>query len=245
MTTQHSTIGFSVLFIALIFLPAAVAEQFGTPKEHEGTRIFQPVEHPYYSGEFRLSGQNTILVGSVNDSTPWDHLDYTGKRLIPVQGSIGIEVNELTNSGQVIAGFVEGADRYRIVFDRFSAKAPFQNGGIATRIYEHGDSGNGDSLYPKTWLYLAGWGTATMWKNDQVLYKDYDAHFMVMERSRDPKTHAVHYPVKRALPGGETDPAGMEIDLWVRSKGQNTNNFPPFETFVHLYWSEVTWRSAQ
>jgi len=43
-------------------------------------------------------------------------------------------------------------------------------------------------------------------------------------------------------PGGETDPAGMEIDLWVRSKAQNTNNCPPFETFVHLCWEEVTWR---
>jgi hypothetical protein len=159
-----------------------------------------------------------------------------------VNGTIEIEVNELTNTGRVVAEFVEGTDRYRIVFDRFAEKAPFQDGGIATRIYEHGDSNNGDPLYPKTWLYLGGWGTATMYKGDQVLYKDYDAHFMVMERSRDPKTHEVRYPVKRTLPGGETDPAGMEIDLWVRSKEQNTNNFPPFETFVHLCWEEVTWR---
>jgi len=65
---------------------------------------------------------------------------------------------------------------------------------------------------------------------------------MVMERSRDPNTHAVRYPVKRTLPGGETDPAGMEIDLWVRSKETNNKNFPSFETFVHLYWEEVTWR---
>ena len=64
-----------------------------------------------------------------------------------------------------------------------------------------------------------------MWKNDQVLYQDHDAHFMVMERSRDRKTHEVHYPVKRVLPGGETDPAGMEIDLWVRSKEQKSRIF--------------------
>jgi hypothetical protein len=25
----------------------------------------------------------------------------------------------------------------------------------------------------------------------------------------------------------ETDPAGVEIDLWARSKEQNTKNFPP------------------
>lgn len=216
--------------------------QFGTPKGAEGTRIFKAPEHPFYSGEFRLKGDRATLMGSMRDTPPWDHLDYAGKHLNSVKGTITIEVNELTNTGQVVAEFVEGSDRYRIVLDRFAAKASFQDGGIATRIYEHGDSGNGDPLYPKTWLYLGGWGTATMQKNDQVLYKDYDAHFMVMERSRDPKTHEVHYPVKRTLPGGETDPAGMEIDLWIRSKEQNAKNFPPFETFVHLCWEEVTWR---
>jgi hypothetical protein len=231
-----------MLVLGIVISANAEEGQFGTPKGTEGERIFKAAEHPFYSGEFRLKGERTTLVGSINDTSPWDHLDYAGKHLFPTQGSIDIKVNEVTNSGLVIAEFVEGADRYRIVFDRFSAKAPFQNGGIATRIYEHGDSGNGDPLYPKTWLYLAGWGTATMSKNDQVLYKDYDAHFMVMERSRDSKTHTVHYPVKRALPGGETDPAGMEIDLWVRSKEPNTTNFPPFETFVHVYWDEVTWK---
>ena len=228
--------------VTVWILANAEDKQFGTPKGTEGTRIFNATEHPYYSGEFRLAGAHAILVGSLHDVSPWDHLDYAGKHLLSVQGSIDITVNELTNTGQVLAEFVEGADHYRIVFDRFSAKAPYQNGGIATRIYEHGDSNNGDPLYPKTWLYLAGWGTATMFKDQKMLYENYDAHFMVMERSRDLKTREVRYPVKRTLPGGETDPAGMEIDLWIRSKEQNVANFPPYETFVHLYWEEVTWR---
>ena len=230
------------MILVCLGVASVIAGQFGTPKGEEGTRIFKAEEHPQYSGQFHLTGQKTILVGSMNDRAPWDHLDYAGKRLISVEGTIDITVNERTNSGQVIAEFVEEADRYRIVFDRFAAKAPFQDGGIATRIYEHGDSGNGDPLYPKTWLYLGAWGVATLFKNGEVLHKDYDAHFMVMERSRDPQTHEVRYPVKRTLPGGETDPASMEIDLWVRSKEQNTNNFPPFETFVHLCWEEVTWK---
>ncbi|MGH7148018.1 MAG: hypothetical protein ACREI9_02455 [Nitrospiraceae bacterium] len=225
-----------------VWIAATGEGRFGTPKGVEGTRIFNATEHPFYSGEFRLKGERATLIGSMGDTPPWDHLDYAGKRLMSVKGTIDIAVNELTNTGHVVAEFVDGPDRYRIVFDRFAAKQPYQNGGIATRVYEHGDSGNGDPLYPKTWLYLAGWGTATMLKNEQVLYKDYDAHFMVMERSRDPKTHEVRYPVKRTLPGGETDPAGMEIDLWVRSKEQNTKNFPPYDTFVHLYWDEVTWK---
>ncbi len=231
-----------LLMLALSISAQADQQQFGTPKGDEGTRIFKATEHPNYTGQFRLKGQQSVLVGSMQDRPPWDHLDYAGKRLTPVQGTIEIDVNERANTGLVTAEFVEGGNRYRIVFERFAESRPFQDGGIATRVYEHGDSGNGDPLYPKTWLYLAGWGTGTVFKNDEVLYKDYSAHFMVMERSRDQKTHEVRYPMKRTLPGGETDPAGMEIDLWVRSKEANKANFPPYETFVHLYWDEVTWR---
>jgi hypothetical protein len=218
------------------------AGQFGTPKGDEGTRIFKATEHPNYSGQFRIRGQKATLVGSMRDASPWDHLDYAGKHLTTVPGTIEIDVNEQANAGRVIADFAEGPDQYRIVFDRFEQWAPFQDGGIATRIYEHGDSGNGDPLYPKTWLYLAGWGKANVYKNEQLLYKDYAAHFMVMERSRDSQTREVRYPIKRTLPGGETDPGGMEIDLWVRSKETNNRNLPPFETFIHVCWEEVTWR---
>jgi hypothetical protein len=158
---------------AILLSPSHADEaNFGTPKGDEGTRIFKATEHPHYSGEFHLKGDRAFLVGSMSDTAPWDHLDYAGKHLMPVPSTIEIEVNEHINTGQVVAEFVEGAERYRIVFDRFAAKAPFQSGGIATRLYEHGDSNNGDPLYPKTWLYLGGWGTATMYKNDQVLYKD-------------------------------------------------------------------------
>ncbi len=232
------------LFALLMLLKPTVshAGQFGTPKDEEGIRIFKSTEHPTYTGRFHVSGTRSTLVGSMKDEPPWGHLDYAGKHLHPVDGRIDIEVNVRTNSGRVIAVFQDGTDQYRIVFDRFIAAQPFQDGGIATRVYEHGDSGNGDPLYPKTWLYLAGWGRADVFKNGDPLYNDYAAHFMVMERSRDMETHEVHYPMKRDLPGGETDPAGMEIDLWVRSKEQNTQNFPPFDTFLHLYWDEVTWR---
>ncbi len=237
----------SILGVLLLALTAGTSageepKQFGTPKGDEGTRIFKADEHPFYSGQFRLAGQQTFLIGSMQDVSPWDHMDYAGRHLQSVSGRIEINIDERANTGVVTAEFTEGKDHYRILFNRFAGAAPYQDGGIATRVYEHGDSGNGDPLYPKTWLYLAGWGKADVFKNDRPLYKDYSAHFMIMERSRDAKTHEVHYPTKRLLPGGETDPAGMEIDLWVRSKESNQKNFPPFETFIHLLWEEVTWR---
>lgn len=228
--------------LVIIFLGKATAGQFGTPKGEEGTRIFNGTEHPNYSGHFRLTGRKGTLVGTMGEKSPWDHMDYAGKHLNPVMGTIEIEVDERANTGHVQGTFVEGDDRYRLVFTHFAGKAPYQDGGLATRVYEHGDSGNGDSLYPKTWLYLAGWGKADVFKNDQLLFKDYAAHFMVMERSRDPNTREMRYPMARNLPGGETDPAGMEIDLWVRSPETNNQNFPPFETFIHLFWEEVIWK---
>ena len=228
--------------LLLLCVGGATGGQFGTPKGEEGTRIFKATEHPNYSGQFRLAGRNGTLVGSMGDAPPWDHMDYAGKYLTPIKGAIEIDVNERNNEGETLVEFREGPDRYRIVFTRFAGRASYQDGGVATRVYEHGDSGNGDSLYPKTWLYLAGWGKADVFKNGQMLFKDYAAHFMVMERSRDPNTREVRYPMERDLPGGETDPAGMEIDLWVRSAETNNQNFPPFETFIHLFWEEVTWR---
>ncbi|MBH0190554.1 MAG: hypothetical protein HP492_02050 [Nitrospira sp.] len=105
----------TALAIVFVYGPAASAQQFGTPKGDEGTRIFKATEHPHYSGQFHLSGQKAILIGSMKDEVPWDHLDYAGKRLTAVQGTIDIEVNELTNNGQVVAEFVEGGDRYRLL----------------------------------------------------------------------------------------------------------------------------------
>ncbi len=107
--------------------------QFGTPKGSEGTRIFKATEHPYYTGQFRLRGQKATLVGGMQDQSPWDHLDYAGKHLNPVQGAIDIDVNEITNTGRVIAEFTEGAARYKVVFDRFSASRPIKFSTKTTR----------------------------------------------------------------------------------------------------------------
>ena len=98
-----------------VWIAATAGEgQFGTPKGAEGTRIFKATEHPYYSGEFRLKGDRATLVGSMGDTPPWDHLDYAGKHLMPVKGTIDIAVNEVTNTGRVEAEFVERSEERRV-----------------------------------------------------------------------------------------------------------------------------------
>lgn len=103
--------------------------QFGTPKGAEGTRIFKAEEHPTYSGLFRLQGEKGTLVGSMQDRSPWDHLDYAGNHLTPVRSTILIEADERQNTGKVAVEFTEGQDTYRIVFDRFSGDSPYKDGG--------------------------------------------------------------------------------------------------------------------
>jgi hypothetical protein len=58
------------------------------------------VRHNPCTGQFRINGQQAVLVGSMNDTAPWDHLDYAGKHLSSVQGTIEIDVNDLNNTGQ-------------------------------------------------------------------------------------------------------------------------------------------------
>lgn len=80
MSVRCHVIGALMPVLAFMCVPAVIAGQFGTPKEDEGTRIFRATEHPHYSGQFHLSGQKAMLIGSMKDEVPWDHLDYAGKR---------------------------------------------------------------------------------------------------------------------------------------------------------------------
>src|SRR4249919_1752534 len=91
----------------MLFIPGAIQtwmlaraenRQFGTPQDSEGTRIFNATEHPYYSSAFHISGGRATLVGSMQDVSPWDHLDYAGKHLLPVKGSVEIQVDETKNT---------------------------------------------------------------------------------------------------------------------------------------------------
>ena len=67
-----------------------------------------------------------------------------------VEGTVKIDVNEITNSGQFMARLAIPEGDLVIELDRFSEFNPCQDGGVAAFIYEHGDSGYGDTNWPKT-----------------------------------------------------------------------------------------------
>ena len=97
-----------------------------------------------------------------------------------------IDVDEITNSGQFIARLTVPEGALVVELDRFNEFNPCQDGGVAAFIYEHGDSWCGDTNWPKTLLYIAGWGFGHATLNGQLLHEDFQVHFMVTQGESSP-----------------------------------------------------------
>ena len=230
--------------------PAKAQDKALTPRSQPGTKmtIYTPKQHGLYDGKFRLSCSKTYVVGSLSDKD-FEHIDNAGKNSHLVEGTVEIDVDEIKNTGKFVADLQLPEGRFVLTLDRFKEGPPCQDGGVASMIFEHGDSGCGNTIWPKTLLYIAGWGTGSATLNGKPLYTDYQAHFMVTQGIRDRKTLKVNYPVatRRDLNGkrtnaGQVNPAAMQVDFWIRSPKTNNKNNPPREHFMHFYSMEVTWK---
>jgi hypothetical protein len=208
-------------------------------------RVYSPEMHQLYDGGYRLSLGKTYMVGGLRDESGWDHIDNEAKTVHAVDGTVTIDVDEVKNTGSFVAKLKLPEGDFEMVMDRFHEFQPCQNGGVASMIYEHGDSGCGDANWPKTLIYLAGWGYANATLNGEPLYEDYEAHFMVTQGMRDRQTLKVIYPVLNKLsPAGQVNPATIQVDFYIRSKeGDPTNsNNPTRKDFAHFFSMEVTWK---
>jgi len=184
------------------------------------------------------------MVGGLNDPEGWDHMDNAEATVKPVPGSVDIDVNDLTNTGKFEARLTIPEGVLVLAIDRFNEFNPCQNGGIVGYLHEHGtDSGCGDNNWPKTFVYLAGWGFGHATLNGKPLYQDYEMHFMVTQGIRDRKTLKVNYPMTgKKGPAGEVNPAAQQIDFYIRSPQQNAKNKPNRQVFMHFFGMEVTWK---
>lgn len=207
--------------------------------------IYSPPLHQLYDGEFHIAADKIYMVGGLLDKPGWDHMSNEAKNVHAVPGTAAIEVNEIKNTGKFTARLRLPEGDFEMIMDRFVEFQPCQDGGVASWIFEHGDSGCGDANWPKTIIYVAGWGLADATLNGKPLYKDYEAHFMVTQGMRDRKTLKVNYPMlnKKTL-AGEVNPAAMQVDFYIRSKEKdptNSNN-PPRQVFAHFFGMEVNWK---
>lgn len=224
--------------------PGATALQTRGPRTQPGTAmgIYAPAQHPLYDGRFKVTGRRIFQVGTLSDEPPWDHMGDDGSRLREVSGTIDLDVNEIDNTGSFRADLELPEGRYQVTIDRFEEFSPCQDGGIAAWLFEHGDSGCGDSNWPKSILYLAGWGWGSATLNEGPLHSGFQVHFMVTQGMRDRETLVVRPEMTGATGAGAVNPATFQLDFYIRSPEANNANHPAREVFDHFFAMEVTWR---
>ena len=234
------------LIITLMFLliSAQVTAQVERgPRVQPGTKMgmYTPMQHELYDGKFKIEGSRIFQVGRLDDKSPWDHMGDDASNLRPVHGKALIDVNEIENSGVFRANLQLPEGNYVIELDRFHEFSPCQDGGIAAFLFEHGNSGCGDANWPKSILYVAGWGYGHATLNGKLLYENYEIHFMVTQGMRDRETLEVIL-----APGtgeaGAVNPAAQQLDFYIRSPETDDANHPNRAVFDHFFAMQVVWQ---
>ncbi len=218
--------------------PTSLRQQPGTEMT-----LYTPEQHDLYDGHFVLSAGGVYQVGTLSDSPGWNHLGNDASAVRKVEGTVEIDVNERENTGTFVArlGLPEG--QLVIELERFHESNPCQNGGVAAFIYEHGDSGCGDTNWPKTVIYIAGWGFGKATLDGEALYENYEIHFMVTQGMRDRETLKVDYPLlNKKSQAGAVNPATQQLDFFIRSPETDDRNNPTRKVFDHFFAMEVTWK---
>lgn len=203
--------------------------------------IYTPEQHDLYDGRFMISGSRIYQAGTLNDESPWDHMGDDASNLREVGGTIEINVDEIANTGTFRAVLELPEGEYVVELDEVVEFNPCQDGGIAAFLYEHGDAGCGDMNWPKSLLYVAGWGTGHATLNGETLYEDYQIHFMVTQGMRDRGTLEVLSEATSSA-AGAVNPAAQQLDFYIRSPEANEANHPTREVFDHFFAMEVTWK---
>jgi hypothetical protein len=219
-----------IVVVALVIGSGSAAWQQANPRQQPGATItmFAPEQHDLYDGQYMLSAGRVYMVGTLNDPPGWDHMDNDAKTIKPVSGTAEINVNDLTNTGTFEAKLRLPEGDLVLAIDKFNEFAPCQNGGIVGFLHEHGtDSGCGDNNWPKTFVYVAGWGFGHATLNGKPLYQNYEMHFTVTQGIRDRKTLRVNYPMaNKKQPAGEVNP-GDTADRLLHPEPAAESEEPP------------------
>jgi len=205
--------------------------------------LYAPEQHDLYDGRFMLEAGRIYQIGTLDDPPGWDHIDNEAKTVRPVGGKVEIDVDEIADTGTFRATLTLPEGELVLEMDRFEEWSPCQHGGLAAYLYEHGDSGCGDTNWPKTFGFLAGWGTGHATLDGEPLYRDHEMHFMVTQGIRDRETLRVAYPrPEKTTPAGDVNPATQQVDFYIRSKETDDRNHPKRKVFDHFFAMEVTWK---
>ncbi|HUP51605.1 MAG TPA: hypothetical protein VM198_03965 [Longimicrobiales bacterium] len=242
---MQARIAASTTLVTSIVLSVAAGAQLHSARTQPEAAIdlYAPEQHDLYDGRFVLEARRVYQVGTLEDPPGWNHMGNDAKNVRPVGGTVTIDVNEIEDSGVFRAELDLPEGKLVIEMDRFVEASPCQHGGVAAYLYEHGDSGCGDTNWPKTFIWVAGWGTGHATLDGEPLYRDYQIHFMVTQGIRDRESLVVHYPRPgRTSAAGDVNPAAQQVDFYIRSPETDDRNNPPRKVFDHFFAMEVTWK---
>ena len=214
------------------------------PRTQPGTQmqLYVPEQHALYDGRFIISGAKIYQVGKLNDDSPWDHMGNDASNIREVDGTADIDVDEINNTGTFHAELELPEGKYVIELEQIKEFSPCQDGGIAAYLFEHGNSGCGDANWPKSLLYVAGWGIGSATLDGEPLYDDYEIHFMVTQGMRGRDLKARYPKTDDSSEAGAVNPALQQLDFYIRSPEKNEANHPNREVFDHFFAMEVTWK---
>ena len=211
-----------------------------------------------------FSARQGYLVGG--EGKTGNSMRYDGTMIWEGPSYAVVDVDPQDNAGMVL-GIVRSHDHtYTIIMTAFKGEADFMNGGIATDLMLHGTTEQGGPIFPKVKAYVAGWGTATVFKDDDVLYKQFPAHFMLTEGVRDEATHKIHFvaperlkvlmesgqdgrlsaevaePVRKGVEEARryVNPHTMQLHVVAHSTAKDEKNLPPFDQFIHFMFDHVS-----
>lgn len=216
-----------------------------------------------------FSARQGYLVGGAGQTG--NSMRYDGSMIWEGPSYAVVDVNPQDDTGMVMGIVRSHGHTYTVVMASFEGHADFMDGGIATNLLLHGTTEQGGPIIPKVNAYVAGWGTATVFRDDDVLYKQFPAHFMLTEGVRDESTHKIHFvaperlkvlmevtengslskevaePVKDNIKQSRryVNPHTMQLHIVAHSKARNEKNLPPFDQFIHFMFDDVSLERTQ
>jgi len=146
---------------------------------------------------------------------------YDGTGILPFDGFITVHADAGANTGDAVVKGQLNGQPWQILFDHFAQQPnkTFQDGGVAARLDEHGDTTHGDTSIPKVRVEVAGWGDAEVMVDNKSV-KDpltgedrWVAHFMVITTGvRDDKTGAIWNADKSAPYDPKNPTNGLSVE---------------------------------
>ena len=152
----------SLVILMVLSGAALTAQQPANPRQQPGATItmFAPEQHDLYDGHYVMSANRIYMVGGLNDPAGLGSHGQrrqdrqAGRRHGGDRRQRAHQHRQVRSAAEDSRGRSRGGDR-----SRSTSSIPVRTAGIVGFLHEHGtDSGCGDNNWPKTFVYLAGWG---------------------------------------------------------------------------------------